>query len=139
MWIPGTGQVCRGRIDPACRATLRSWLERFAGRDDVTFAVEGCTGWRFVVAELERAGITPLLAEPAGTAHLRGPGKHAKTDKADRDGRPRETGAATQPAGPPHRSSCRRDPSCLADRGKAGRPLRPHTPIRRAIAGEAMT
>jgi hypothetical protein len=33
------------------------------------------------------------------------------------------------PAGPPHRSSCRRDRSCLADRGKAGRPRHPHTPI----------
>ncbi len=79
----GTGQVRRGRIDPACRATLRAWLERFADRDDVTFAVEGCTGWRFVVEELQRAGITALLAEPAETAHQRGPKKRAKTDKAD--------------------------------------------------------
>ena len=77
------GQVRRGRIDPACRETLRAWLERFAGRDDVTFAVEGCTGWRFVVEELQRAGITALLAEPAETAHQRGPKKRAKTDKAD--------------------------------------------------------
>ena len=59
------------------------WLARFAGRDDVTFAVEGCTGWRFVVEELQRAGITALLAEPAETAHQRGPKKRAKTDKAD--------------------------------------------------------
>src|ERR1039458_2417343 len=79
----GTGQVRRGRIDPACRATLRSWLERFAGRGDVTFAVEGCTGWLFVVEELQRAGITALLAEPAETANLRGPKKTAKSDKAD--------------------------------------------------------
>ncbi len=79
-----TGQVRRGRIDPACRATLRAWLQqRFAGLDDVTFAVEGCTGWLFVVQELQRAGITALLAEPAQTAHLRGPKKHAKTDKTD--------------------------------------------------------
>jgi transposase len=79
-----TGQVRRGRIDPACRATLRGWLEqRFAGRDDVTFAVEGCTGWLFVVQELQRAGITALLAEPAETAQLRGPKKRAKTDKTD--------------------------------------------------------
>jgi hypothetical protein len=33
--------VRRGRIDPACRQELRSWPERFAGRDDVTFAVKG--------------------------------------------------------------------------------------------------
>jgi transposase len=78
-----TGQVRRGRIDPACRQELRSWLERFAGRADVTFAVEGCTGWRFVVEELQRAGITALWAEPAETAHQRGPKKRAKTDKAD--------------------------------------------------------
>ena len=78
-----TGQVRRGRIDPACRSALRGWLKRFAGRDDVTFAVEGCTGWRFVVEELQRAGVTALLAEPAETAHQRGPKKRAKTDKAD--------------------------------------------------------
>ena len=39
-----TGQVRRGRVEPACREALRAWLERFAGRGDVTFAVEGCTG-----------------------------------------------------------------------------------------------
>ena len=78
-----TGQVRRGRISPACRETLRHWLERFAGREDVTFAVEGCTGWQFVVGELQQAGITALLAEPAETAHLRGPKRHAKTDKTD--------------------------------------------------------
>ncbi len=79
-----TGQVRRGRIEPACGAGLRSWLEqRFAGRDDVTFAVEGCTGWLFVVQELQRAGITALLAEPAETATLRGSKSKAKTDKTD--------------------------------------------------------
>src|SRR5438445_4473938 len=77
-----TGQVRRGRISPACRQELRSWLERFAGRRDVTFAVEGCTGWLFVVVELQRAGITALLAEPAETAHQRGPKKRAKTGQA---------------------------------------------------------
>ncbi len=76
------GQARRGRIDPACRQTLREWLARFAGRDDVTFAVEGCTGWRFVVEELQRAGVTALLAGPAGAADLRGPEKRAKTDRA---------------------------------------------------------
>jgi len=53
------------------RSALRDWLEQFAGRADVTFAVEGGTGWRFVVEELKAAGITALLAEPAQTAHLR--------------------------------------------------------------------
>ncbi len=78
-----TGQVRRGRIAPACRETLRQWLERFAGVEDVTFAVEGCTGWRFVVEELQRARITVLLAEPAETAERRGPKRRAKTDKTD--------------------------------------------------------
>ena len=33
----GTGQVPPGRISPACWETLRAWLERLAGRDNVTF------------------------------------------------------------------------------------------------------
>ena len=47
------------------------------------FALEGCTGWRYVVEELAAAGITPHLAEPADTAALRGRKRHAKTDKTD--------------------------------------------------------
>src|SRR5712692_8016943 len=78
-----TGEVTRGQIRPACRSTLRSWLCRFAGRADVAVAVEGCTGWRFVVEELVAAGVTPHLAEPADTATLRGRKKRAKTDRAD--------------------------------------------------------
>jgi transposase len=78
-----TGEVRRGRIVPADREHLRAWLARFAGRDDVRFAVEGCTGWRYVVEELLAAGIEPHLAEPADTAALRGKKRHAKTDKAD--------------------------------------------------------
>ena len=41
----------RGQIGPADRVHLRSWLVRFA-RDDVAFALEGCTGWRYVAEEL---------------------------------------------------------------------------------------
>jgi transposase len=79
-----TGRLQRGRIAPACRAVLRRWLvERFAGRADVAFAVEACTGWRFVVEELERAGIEASLAEPADTATARGRKRRAKTDSAD--------------------------------------------------------
>lgn len=63
---------------------MREWLvRRFAGRDDVVFAVEGCTGWRYVVEELVRVGIEAHLAEPADTAALKGPKRRAKTDKAD--------------------------------------------------------
>lgn len=79
-----TGEVSAGQIRPATRSVLRGWLsERFSGRRGVAFAVEGCTGWRFVVEELERAGIEAHLAEPADTATQRGRKKRAKTDRAD--------------------------------------------------------
>ena len=78
-----TGEVRTGQVRPATRDNLRRWLEPLAGRGEVAFALEGCTGWRFVVEELQRAGITALLAEPAETAHQRGPKKRAKTDRAD--------------------------------------------------------
>jgi transposase len=73
---PGTvtGQVQRGQVSPADREHLRAWLTRFAGRDDVAFAIEGCTGWRYVAAH---------LAEPADTAFARGRKRHAKTGKTD--------------------------------------------------------
>src|SRR6266581_25565 len=78
-----TGQVRRGQVAPADRAHLRAWLARFAGRDDVAFAVEACTGWRYIAEELAAAGIAVHLAEPADTAFARGRKRHAKTDKTD--------------------------------------------------------
>jgi hypothetical protein len=75
-----TGQVQRGQISPADRVHLRAWLARFAGREDVAFALEGCTGWRYVAGELGAAGITAHVAEPADTAFARGRKRHAKTD-----------------------------------------------------------
>jgi hypothetical protein len=51
-----TGEVRRGQIAPADRQHLRAWLARFAGWDDVAFAVEGCAGWRYVAEELGAAG-----------------------------------------------------------------------------------
>ena len=78
-----TGEVKRGQIAPADREHLRAWLARFAGRGDVGFAVEGCTGWRYVAEELAAAGIAAHLGEPADTAALRGRKRHAKTDKTD--------------------------------------------------------
>ncbi len=75
-----TGEVSTGQIRPATRMGLRGWLgERFTGREDVAFAVEGCTGWRFVVEEMLRAGVEPHLAEPADTATQRGRKKRAKS------------------------------------------------------------
>ena len=56
---PGTvtGQVRRGQISPADRAHLRAWLVRFHGREDVAFAVEACTGWRYVALRREALSV----------------------------------------------------------------------------------
>jgi transposase len=78
-----TGEATSGQIRPATRLALRSWLMRFGARTDVAFAVEGCTGWRFVVEELQRAGVQAHLAETTDTATLRGRKQRAKTDRAD--------------------------------------------------------
>jgi transposase len=77
------GEVQGGQIAPANRARMRVWLKRFRDVPDVTFALEGCTGWRYVVEELVGAGITAHVAEPAETAALRGRKSRAKTDRAD--------------------------------------------------------
>jgi transposase len=79
-----SGETRRGRISPAAREPLREWLERFAGQD-AHFALEGTTGWRFVVEEIERAGQVAHLADPAETASRRGRKRRAKTDNADCD------------------------------------------------------
>jgi hypothetical protein len=63
-----SGEVSSGQIRPATQPVLRKWLERFHGRDDVAFAVEGCTGWRFVVEEMVRAGVEPHLVYAARDA-----------------------------------------------------------------------
>jgi transposase len=82
---PGTatGEVKRGQIAPADRKHVRAWLARFAGRGEVAFAVEGCTGWRYIAEELAAAGLQAHLGEPADTAALRGRKRHAKTGKTD--------------------------------------------------------
>jgi Transposase len=79
-----TGEVRRGRIAPAARAELRAWLRQFAGCE-AEFALEGTTGWRFVVEEIERAGHHAHVADPAETATKRGRKRRAKTDSADCD------------------------------------------------------
>src|SRR5262249_51778649 len=79
-----TGELRRGRIAPARRAELRAWLTQFADQA-VEVAVEGTTGWRFVVEEVERAGHRAHLADPAETAARRGRKRRAKTDDADCD------------------------------------------------------
>jgi hypothetical protein len=50
-----TGEVRRGQICPADLEHLAKWLARFAGRDG-HFALEGCTGWRYVAEEILAAG-----------------------------------------------------------------------------------
>src|SRR6266496_3495217 len=79
-----TGELRRGRIAPATRAELRAWLGQFTGCE-AEFVLEGTTGWRFVVEEIERAGHRAHLADPAETATKRGRKRRAKTDNADCD------------------------------------------------------
>lgn len=78
-----TGRMRWGQIRPATRRTLRHWLGEYCAGGHAEFAVEGCTGWRYVVEELRAAGVVPHLAEPAETSTLRGSKKRAKTDRAD--------------------------------------------------------
>ena len=77
-----TGELCRGRIAPATRERLRSWLSA-VDTARLVVAVEGTTGWRFVAEEVEAAGGRVVLAEPAETRALRGRKRRAKTDRAD--------------------------------------------------------
>src|SRR6266516_5839440 len=81
---PASGESSRGRVSPAAREPLRKWLERFDGLAG-EFVLEGTTGWRFVVEEIERAGHVARLADPAETAARRGRKRRAKTDDADCD------------------------------------------------------
>ena len=63
-----SGETRHGRIAPADRMLLRSWLEHLLAEASTpaAFAVEGCTGWRFVVEELQRAGAEAYLASVPG-------------------------------------------------------------------------
>lgn len=79
-----TGEVRRGRISPAARSDVREWLAGFAGVE-AEFVLEGTTGWRFVVEEIEQAGHRARLADPTETAARRGRKQRAKTDNADCD------------------------------------------------------
>ncbi|MGH2871900.1 MAG: hypothetical protein ACRDL5_05510 [Solirubrobacteraceae bacterium] len=74
-----TGEVARTRIAPADRQGVCKFLGRFGGQE-LEVALEATTGWRFVVAELDRVGAVVHLNEPAETAGLRGPKKRAKND-----------------------------------------------------------
>jgi transposase len=84
-----SGEVWRGRLWQPDRQRFRRWLH-----DDVTsrahggpvvLAVEGCTGWRYVVEEIVAAGFEADLAEPADTQAARA--GHGRSS-SPRDGRP---------------------------------------------------
>ena len=82
-YVDNDGLVRWGQIRPATRKTLRNWLVEHCHDGDGEFALEGCTGWRYVVEELSAAGATAHLGDPAEIAASRGPKKRAKTDRAD--------------------------------------------------------
>ena len=82
-YVDDDGLVRWGQIRPATRKTLRGWLAEHCPDGDAEFALEGCTGWRYVVEELAAAGVVAHLGDPAEIAGLRGPKKRAKTDRAD--------------------------------------------------------
>src|SRR3954454_18747374 len=77
-----TGECRRGRISPAAREPMRAWLDQFAGLQ-AEFVLEGTTGWRFVVEEIEGARHLAPLADPAETAARRGRKQRAKTHDSD--------------------------------------------------------
>ena len=84
---PESGEVWRGRVWQPDRARFRHWLAhdvaQRAGGHPVAMAVEGCTGWRYVVEEIEAAGFDAHVAEPADTQAARGRKHRAKTDRSD--------------------------------------------------------
>jgi transposase len=82
-----SGEVWRGRLWQPNRDRVRRWLRgdvasKAAGQP-VAMAVEGCTGWRYVVEEIESAGFEAHVAEPADTQTARGKKHRAKTDRSD--------------------------------------------------------
>src|SRR4029453_4969782 len=82
-----SGEEWRGRVWQPDRDRFRRWLRddvaRRANGGSVALAVEGCTGWRYVVEEIEAAGFEAHLAEPADTQAARGRKHRAKTDRSD--------------------------------------------------------
>jgi transposase len=82
-----SGEEWRGRVWQPDRERFRRWLRddvsRRAKGGPVALAVEGCTGWRYVVEEIDAAGFEAHLAEPADTQAARGRKRRAKTDRTD--------------------------------------------------------
>lgn len=82
-YVDDDGLVRSGQIRPATRKTLRGWLGEHCPEGNAEFALEGCTGWRYISEELAGAGVGVHLGDPAEIAGLRGCKKRAKTDRAD--------------------------------------------------------
>ena len=82
-YVDDDGLVRFGQIRPATWKTVRGWLAEHCPDGDGEFALEGCTGWRYVSEERTAAGLGVHLGDPAEIAALRGPKKRAKTDRAD--------------------------------------------------------
>ena len=81
-----SGEEWRGRIWQPNRARFRRWLRdavAHRANGEVALAVEGCTGWRYVVEEITAAGFEAHVAEPADTQAARGRKHRAKTDRTD--------------------------------------------------------
>ena len=55
-YVDDDGLVRWGQIRPATRKTLRAWLGEHCPDGDAEFALEGCTGWRYVIEELAARG-----------------------------------------------------------------------------------
>ena len=68
---------------PGSAGWLTDELAPRASGGPVEVAVEGCTGWRYVVEEITAAGFVAHVAEPAETQAARGRKKRAKTDRSD--------------------------------------------------------
>jgi transposase len=51
---------------------LRAWLGKYCPGGDAEFALEGCTGWRYVTEELTAAGVVAHLADPSETRGIAG-------------------------------------------------------------------
>ena len=47
-YVDSDGLVRWGQVRPATRNTWRGWLVEHCPDGDAEFALEGCTGWRYV-------------------------------------------------------------------------------------------
>src|ERR1700674_998176 len=82
-----SGESWRGRVWHPDRERFRRWLRHDVARralgGPVALAVEGCTGWRYVVEEITAAGFEAHVAETADTKAARSRKHRAKTDRTD--------------------------------------------------------